>query len=210
MQTSMRLFAILSLVGLTSSPALAQPLQAPSLTVRGPSTRIPLPAEAYTSMAADINARGEIVGTYYTSEGGFPFLYSPQTGTEPLSIPGATAPMVLGINDPGDTVGCYTDQQGVRIPFVRSRAGEVSTIDVPDGCLTDISNDGTLIGYYSSPIEGLQGFVPAQCERYRCSLGKRRAGVVLYPEPLVPIERSIPVFDVDGKARHARGDGEDG
>jgi uncharacterized membrane protein len=98
-------------------------------------TTLPLPNNAQVSMDnGDINARGDIVGTYCDGEppcsigpdGTHGFrLSGPRHVFSSIDVPGATATSALGTNDRGDIVGGYFDADNVLHGFVKtSRSGE--------------------------------------------------------------------------------------
>jgi hypothetical protein len=112
-------------------------------------------------MALDINARGDIVGVYYTSASTISFLSRKGGTIETIAMPGADYTTVSGINDRGDVVGCYSVGQQFG-GFVRFANGEYEAVHIPgiDGCLSDVDNALNAIGWYRLEVGGgLQGFI---------------------------------------------------
>jgi probable HAF family extracellular repeat protein len=121
------------------------------------------------SLAGFLNAKGQVVGFYRTGPNG--------TGTRrgyiwhdgvftPVDVPGAgpRGTWPSGINNQGQVVGAYWDQDGQRHGFLLSK-GTYTTLDVPGsegGGITfaqGINNAGLIVGFYAT-ADGLdQGFV---------------------------------------------------
>lgn len=113
---------------------------------------LPLPPHT-TSMATDINNRGDIIGQYFGAGTSQAFLLSHGRILSFIDVPGSEGTIVQGLNSKGDIVGGYwTATEGGRDHgFVRSRAGHFTTIDVPGGrstILTGINDQGLAVGYY--------------------------------------------------------------
>src|SRR5262249_32862294 len=122
------------------------------------------------SLAGFLNAKGQVVGFYRTGPNG--------TGTRrgyiwrdgvftPVDVPGAgpRGTWPSGINDRGQVVGAYWDQDGKQHGFLLSR-GVYTRLDVPGSegpgitFAQGINNAGLIVGLYATGTDGLdQGFV---------------------------------------------------
>jgi uncharacterized membrane protein len=128
---------------------------------------LPLPPHA-TSMALDINNRGDVIGQYFGAGTIHAFLLSRGRTLSLIDVPGAEGTIVQGLNSRGNIVGSYwTGVDGEPgHGFIRSPAGQVTTIDVPGGrstILTGINDHGIAVGYYVEVLpntdERLRGVV---------------------------------------------------
>jgi uncharacterized membrane protein len=110
----------------------------------------------HNTEAWGINQDGIIVGTYiFTDSGGtdhdLGFVRSSDGTFTSILFPGAFGTDVLGINNNGDIVGAYTDDQGDH-GFVKISGGDWVTVDFPGATSTKVSgiNDaGQLVGTYT-------------------------------------------------------------
>ena len=120
------------------------------------------------SLAGFLNAKGQVVGFYRTGPGG--------TGTRrgyiwhdgvftPVDVPGAgpRGTWPSGINDQGQVVGAYYDQDGNQHGFLLSK-GVYKKLDVPgsEGGHTfaqGINNAGLIVGFYGKAEGPEHGFV---------------------------------------------------
>jgi len=69
-----------------------------------------------------------------------------------VDVPGATATRIAAINDRGATVGDFTDSAGAQHAFLRSRDGDVTTVDIRGTAgvtLRGINNAGVAVGFYT-------------------------------------------------------------
>jgi uncharacterized membrane protein len=113
------------------------------------------PPGATSSVAAAINDRGQVVGSY--DERGF--IYDNGTYTT-LNVPGATDTSVTAINDRGEIAGSYFGSSGEH-GFVDDN-GTFTTLNVPGATSTSVSatNDrGEVVGYYVDSSGTEHGFV---------------------------------------------------
>jgi uncharacterized membrane protein len=120
------------------------------------------------SVCGSVNDHGEVVGTYRTPDGSgfdrFGFLLSKGEFTkidDPNSQPFKGGTEINGINDPGDIVGFYFDDNNDIHGFVLSD-GVYTTLDVPGATLTigqGISNPGEIAGQYNDASGNGHGFV---------------------------------------------------
>jgi probable HAF family extracellular repeat protein len=116
-------------------------------------TTFAFPGSSSGSFATGINDAGEIVGTYFDSEGLHQsFVYS-DGEFRTISFPGAAQTGISGINDRGDMVGFYflAENPYVQHNFI-ARQGRFEEIVVP-GCVTNgsailgINKFGNIVGY---------------------------------------------------------------
>ena len=98
----------------------------------GQFTKIDAPvAGARGTAAYGINTRGDVVGGWVDSSGVQRGFVWPAIGSfTSIDIPAAIRTIARGINAAGDIVGIY-DLPDKRRGILRTRAGEISTIDVP-------------------------------------------------------------------------------
>lgn len=102
----------------------------------------------------DINASGQIIGTYADSHGQFDttsFLRSATGVLTLVSMPASTFSQAQGLNDAGSIVGAYYDAANVLHGYVRAPSGVYTTIDVPGADLTvpsGINDAGWIVGEY--------------------------------------------------------------
>src|ERR1700704_2178528 len=107
-----RVFWVLSLV-------LSLPFISPAFAGGFKTIDVPFSGSSGT-VAAGINAQGDIVGQYSDSVGSVHgFLLRDGTFT-PIDMPEANFTGALGINERGDIVGDYTDRQQVRHGYLLS------------------------------------------------------------------------------------------
>jgi probable HAF family extracellular repeat protein len=112
-----------------------------------------------------INNKGEIVGYFNNSSGGFAgsYLYSAGTYTN-ISPPGAAFPIpgaAIDINDKGQIVGYFTNSSGLNQGF-RYNDGNYTTIAVPGSSVNfpfAINNRGEITGYFSTGFNPYSGFL---------------------------------------------------
>jgi hypothetical protein len=111
---------------------------------------------ATATVAAGINAAGDIVGGWSDATGTHGFLL--QAGVfSPISFPLATSTTAFGINDTGEIAGFYSDAAGTGHGFIYA-GGAFSTVDVAGARstqLTRIKNGGAVTGVcYDALSEG--------------------------------------------------------
>ena len=123
------------------------------------------PTGSVNTVAEGINDNGEVVGFYQTADLFFHgFYYNTTTGVySPIDVNGATGTEALGVNNAGQIVGEYFDGAGNRHGFLRSSAGQVTTIDDPNagasGTLVGgINNAGEIVGWYTGTDGHDHGF----------------------------------------------------
>jgi hypothetical protein len=120
------------------------------------------------SVCGYVNDHGEVVGTYRAPDGSgfdrFGFLLSKGEFTkidDPNAQPFEGGTELNGINDPGDIVGFYFDDNHDTHGFVLSD-GVYTALDVPGATLTiaqGISNPGEIVGQYNDAAGNGHGFV---------------------------------------------------
>jgi probable HAF family extracellular repeat protein len=111
---------------------------------------LPLPPHT-TSIATNINNRGDIIGQYFGAGMSQAFLLSRGRTLSFIDVPGSEDTSVQGLNSKGDIVGTYWTGTEPRHGFVRSHEGHFTTIDVPGGrstVLTGINDQALAVGYY--------------------------------------------------------------
>ncbi len=136
--------------------------------IGGTYTSLNYPGATYTE-ANDVNTNGDIVGLYIDASGiNHGFLLSGGTYTS-IDFPGATGTYANGINDSGDIAGTYcpsgaTDcldtEEGAQ-GFLLS-GGTFTSIVIPNEFftdVTDINNDGVVVGYYQDAAGVNEGFM---------------------------------------------------
>src|SRR5262249_55166966 len=122
-------------------------------------TTIDVPRATSTSLD-DINARGQIVGSFTDAEGvdhGFLLAHGVFTT---IDVPGAVGTFAHGINARGQIVGAFQDAAGAGHRFVLTR-GVFTTFDVPGAIQTDaqaINARGQIVGDFSGN-QGFHGFL---------------------------------------------------
>lgn len=134
--------------------------------VNGTFTTLDVPGSIRTS-AFFLNAKGQVVGTYRTPDNvRHGFVWSKKKGFVTIDHPDAATPAgtsVVGINDRGEVIGTYVDEEdGNRYGFVLS-GGRFTTLDAPgsDGFTVGqgINNAGTAVGLYADEEGTSHGFV---------------------------------------------------
>jgi uncharacterized membrane protein len=99
---------------------------------------------ATKTVAAGINASGQIVGTFADATGSYGYLLSRGKFTG-FDVPGATQTLANGINAAGQIVGSF-DGKG----FLLSR-GMFTTLNIPGATYvfpTGVNGSGQVVGYY--------------------------------------------------------------
>ncbi|MBL6082779.1 hypothetical protein JMJ56_33040 [Belnapia sp. T18] len=120
-------------------------------------TRITLPGIDSVPRVYDINNRGDIVGETKALDG---FLLRNGEVTI-LDVPGSTRTLAYGVNDRGDVVGTYLDQESSPHGFLYSH-GDYTSLDVPGSDytqLTGINNRGQIVGSASGDETVAGGYV---------------------------------------------------
>jgi uncharacterized membrane protein len=103
------------------------------------------------TVALDISAAGEIVGSYNNISGTHGFRRSPSGEFASIDVPRSNFTRVAGINSSGDMVGTHrlvTDPMTTRHGFLL-RDGEFTTIDPPGAVFTNplgINSSGDIVG----------------------------------------------------------------
>ena len=119
-------------------------------------TTIDFPGGTSTA-ALDINAAGEIVGSYNDANGTHGFLLSRNGEFTTIDFPDANFTRAPGINSRGDIVGTYrlrTDPMQARHGFLL-REGEFTTIDPPGARFTNplgINARGDIVGRFCTTV----------------------------------------------------------
>lgn len=111
--------------------------------------------DAFSASADDINARGDIVGTYTSPDGAHGFLLTHKGQFIPLIIPGAEV-TAYGVNSRGDVVGTYRSEFFDFRGFVWTKRDGFRTLNKPDctaTILTDINSHGVIVGYCIETID---------------------------------------------------------
>jgi uncharacterized membrane protein len=115
-------------------------------------TTIDVPGATGT-VALDINAAGDIVGSYVEAGRTRGYLLDRSGQFHLIDVPGAVFTRVAGISARGDIVGTYrlfTEQAGARHGFLWS-AGQFTTIDPPGAVFTNplgINEWGDIVGRF--------------------------------------------------------------
>ena len=109
-----------------------------------------------------IDAKGQVVGTYRDAKNiGHGFVWTKGVFTT-LDVPDAFLTSATGINDNGDIVGVYIDDEDFNLHgFVLSK-GVYTTLDVPGALWTDvysINSKGEIVGAYFDAVGDAHGFV---------------------------------------------------
>ena len=118
-------------------------------------TAIDIPGGTST-VVLDINAEGDIVGSY-NANGTHGFLLSRNDDFTSFDFPGANFTRAAGINSRGDIVGTYrlpTDPMQARHGFLL-RDGEFATIDPPGARFTNplgINSRGDIVGRFCTTL----------------------------------------------------------
>lgn len=92
------------------------------------------------------------------------FVWQAQAGYRHFDVPGAAGlTMAWGVNRAGTVVGVYADADSLYHGFVRTRSGQVRTLDYPGSPYTQlmgINGRGDIVGFYQDPKDFiLRGFV---------------------------------------------------
>jgi hypothetical protein len=115
------------------------------------STTIPLPPSWVFSSASDVNARGDVLGSFQadTGENGI-FVFNERDGLRTFGFPGFVNLQHAGINSQGDAVGTYTvvgDDGNLepRLFYLHRARGLLTVPDSAEGLsgLSDINARGT-------------------------------------------------------------------
>jgi len=129
-----------------------------------PFTKIDFPG-AIDTRCWGINPRGDIVGSYVsTNQVTYGFLLGGGSFTT-IEFPGATSTEAFGINPRGDIVGRYVDASG-RHGYLLS-GDSFSKIDVPGATFTGaaaINSEGDIVGRYQSADGVFHGFLLSRQE----------------------------------------------
>jgi len=128
-------------------------------------TRLDVPG-AFQTLPSGINARGQIVGSYFKAEGGLPsgFIYDNGEYTT-VVYPGAVLTQLRGISG-GDIVGTYRmpGEPSINIHgFILTKSGEFIPVNYPGHTSTiaqRILPDGTILGCYhdGDQMASMHGF----------------------------------------------------
>ena len=116
--------------------------------VRRDPTPLALPANS-GGFALDVNSRGQVLGVVFGNPDIGSFLMSRGT-VDAIDFPGAGFSSARGLNNRGDIVGAYRDDQQFH-GFLRSHDGKFFTVDVPgaDGTMaTDVNATRNIVGRY--------------------------------------------------------------
>jgi uncharacterized membrane protein len=120
-------------------------------------TTIDVPG-ATTTMAYDINAAGDIVGSYVSAADGRTYAFLRSRGVfTTIDFPDANFTKATGIDPSGDIVGQYRlsrEPSGARHGFLLSE-GEYTSIDPPASIFTnarDINSRGDIVGYFCTIV----------------------------------------------------------
>jgi hypothetical protein len=85
------------------------------------------------TIVAGMNTVGDLVGQFFDGSGVHGFLWPAHGSFTVVDPPGASLTLVRGINAAGDVVGFYdTPDRDRRRGFLRSRAGDITVIDLPN------------------------------------------------------------------------------
>ena len=113
------------------------------------------------TVATGINKTGQIVGTYYDSDGtGHGFLWSGGVYTT-IDVPGAIWTEVSGINEAGQIVGFFWNGSGTEHGFLLS-AGVFTALDIPgirEIYPLGINDAGRIVGVYFDGTWSSHGFL---------------------------------------------------
>lgn len=153
----------LMLAAVVSAQSQQQTNVISALADPGTFTTIDFPGSTNTS-PTDINADGEIVGTYLSATDGntHGFVRSRNEEFTSIDFPGAVFTFAAGINSSGDITGQYRlagEASNVRHGFLLSE-GEFTTIDPPGAIVTNalgINDRGDIAGRYCAVLPCLPG-----------------------------------------------------
>jgi uncharacterized membrane protein len=117
----------------------------------------------YRTLLSGMNARGDAIGTGIDPDGtGHAFIYSRGEITPITDLPpGAIGSSPQGINDKGEMVGQFWDQNFTTHGYLRA-GSEYKTIDFPGAVFTGaqgVNNAGLIVGAYFDTNWGLHGFI---------------------------------------------------
>jgi len=114
-------------------------------------------AEQYGTYADSINDKGEILGTYFDTNGvAHGYLKAGETYTT-IDVPDATGTYAYSINNGGTVAGVWVNLTGWNEGFVRTSDGTVTVVDFPGALETAIGgiNDrGDICGWWADPKTG--------------------------------------------------------
>jgi probable HAF family extracellular repeat protein len=124
----------------------------------------------------DINNVGSAIGSYRDADNKFSnFLYE-GNAFRTLSVPDATSTSLIAMNNTGMVLGNYTDSNNKTHNFIYNN-GNFTTLDAPlnaplgyppdlpplvksiPDVVTDINDNGSVIGYAQNPYSGQHGFL---------------------------------------------------
>jgi len=181
--------------------------------VRSPNgviTKFDPPGSTMTEVTA-MNDAGAITGDYWVCSVDFSscsihgFIRTPNGKYTVIDVPGAGSDgwsdqgtFLTGINDLGDVSGTYADANNVYHGFVRTKAGSITTFDVPTTCTgaappADCAYEGTfpsginLVGTIVGAYYGEDGLPHGFWRAANGSITKfdlRRAGYLTFPVSL--------------------------
>lgn len=116
---------------------------------------------ATDTRADGINARGDIVGLYYDSEGvGHGYLLH-KGAFSTIDVPGATLTAAFSLNAQGDIAGRFADADGIDHGFLL-KDGTFTQIDYPGASGTwarGINNAGNIVGSHFNTDGSEHGFI---------------------------------------------------
>ncbi len=120
--------------------------------------------DATATFAYQVNDSGQIVGSYFDSNGISHGYMRDSAGalTYPIDVPGATETFVLGNNASNWVVGRYTDTSDVTHGFFYVTPDNILTYDYPGATSTSlngINSSGLICGYYTDTAGHSHGFV---------------------------------------------------
>jgi len=134
----------------------------------GTFTSFEYPGAPSTTNATGLNNKGEIVGFYYDATKGrygspaHGFLRQRDGTFSSFDYPGTSQTIAHAINDKGEVVGAYIDDNGKWQGFLRHGDGSFSPIDYPGAASTvptGINNRSEIIGHSLVPKLGDRGFL---------------------------------------------------
>ena len=103
-------------------------------------------------LALGLNDAGQVAGYGFVYDG---------SAYRTISVPGARDTNVFGINNAGDLVGSYTDNNGRSHGFRLDRQGVLTAIDVPgsqDTFVFGLNNLGVIVGSFLDNFSRAHGF----------------------------------------------------